>query len=242
MSKRTGSAVTGEPNGSAPILIVDSEESARKRASDVLMGAGYTALQAVDGENALEMARRERPCAVILEVCLPGISGYEVCRKLRETFGDSLSIIFLSGVRKESFDRVAGLLLGADEYLAKPFAPDELLARVEGLIRRSAVVTLGSNYKLTKRELDVLRLLAQGLDQKEVASRLFISSKTVGTHTEHIFTKLGVHSRSQAVALAYREDLVERGWPRSLALAPVGFLADDFFLEWLNACGTALAG
>jgi DNA-binding NarL/FixJ family response regulator len=240
--------VTGEPNASAPILIVDSDDSAGKLAADVLRSGGYTTLEAKNGEEALEIARRELPCVVILEVQLPGICGYEVCRKLREAFGGSLSIVFLSGLRKESFDRVAGLLLGADDYLMKPFAADELLARVRGLIRRSPAPTSGVASKLTERERDVLQLLVQGLDQKEIANRLFISPKTVGTHTEHIFAKLGVHSRSQALALAYRDDLVDRGLLHSLAIGPLTLLGGDFLpggdflLEWLSVCGTALAG
>jgi DNA-binding response OmpR family regulator len=68
-------------------------------------------------EQAIEMAQRERPRVVVLEVCLPGICGYEVCRELREVFGEGLSIVFVSGTRREPHDRVAGLLLGADDYL-----------------------------------------------------------------------------------------------------------------------------
>lgn len=233
--------MTGEPSGSAQILIVDPDESARELAVGALRSGGYRMLQAETGEQALEIARREQPCAVVLAVALPGISGYEVCRELREAFGERISIVFLSGVRKESFDRVAGLLLGADEYLVKPFAPDELLARVRGLIRRSPESTSNAASGLTKRELDVLRLFAEGLDQKEIASRLVISPKTVGTHTEHILTKLGVHSRSQAVALAYRDGLIDRGRLYSLALVPLASPGCDLLLEWLGAFGPALA-
>jgi two-component system, NarL family, nitrate/nitrite response regulator NarL len=234
--------VADEQNASTSILIVDSEKRARQVAADVLRRAGYLTLEAESGEEALEIARKERPCLVTLEVCLSGISGYEVCRELREAFGESISIVFLSGVRSESFDRVAGLLLGADDYLVKPFAPDELVARVRGLTRRSGARTQGDGLNLTKRERDVLQLLAQGLDQKEIASRLSISLSTVGTHTEHIFAKLGVHSRSQALALAYRQDLIDRRSFGSIAMVPMTLLGSDFPLEWVSAFGTAFAG
>ena len=165
------------------------------------------------GEAALKVARENPPALVILEVPLGERSGYEVCRALREELGDDLPVLFLSGARTESYDRVAGLLVGADDYVVKPFAPDELLARVRRLVRhsRAATGTGGSTASsLTPRELEVLQLLATGLAPDEIAKKLFISKKTVGTHIEHIFTKLGVRSRAQAIAVAYRDELVAR--------------------------------
>jgi DNA-binding NarL/FixJ family response regulator len=119
--------------------------------------------------------------------------------------------MFLSGERIEAFDRAAGLMLGADDYLLKPFSTEELLARVRGLLRRTLPSPRSLEAKLTMRELEVLRLLAGGLGQKEISGRLVISTKTVGTHIEHILMKLGVQSRTQAVALAYREHMIEPG-------------------------------
>jgi DNA-binding NarL/FixJ family response regulator len=116
--------------------------------------------------------------------------------------------VFVSGERTESYDRVAGLLVGADEYLVKPVSPDELLIRVERLVGRSTPVAPPVAAKLTRRELEILSLLAQGLHAAEIAARLFISPKTVSTHVDRILRKLGVRSRAQAVALAYRRDLV----------------------------------
>jgi DNA-binding NarL/FixJ family response regulator len=194
------------------------------------------------GEEALAIAQRERPRVVVLEVCLPGICGYEVCRELKDALGQNVSVIFVSGTRKESFDRVAGLLLGADDYLVKPFAADELLARVRGLIRRENQLPASAASALTPREQDVLQLLAEAHDQKEIASRLSISTKTVGTHLEHIFSKLGVRSRAQAVALAYRDDLPDKGPLHCSALTALLLRGVDFS-EWLSALdGVPLAG
>ena len=75
------------------------------------------------GEEALELARLERPSLVLVDVNLEGMSGYDVCRILRANFGDAVPIIFVSGDRTEAFDRVAGLRLGADDYLVKPVDP-----------------------------------------------------------------------------------------------------------------------
>ena len=146
----------------------------------------------------------------MLDVRLPGLCGYEVCRQLRDEFGEALPILFVSGDRVEAIDRTAGLLVGADDYLVKPFDPDEFLARVRRLVSRAAAPeTNGHAHELTNREHEVLRLLADGLGPVEIARRLVITRKTVGHHVEHIYRKLGVQSRAQAVAAAYRRNLVD---------------------------------
>jgi DNA-binding NarL/FixJ family response regulator len=197
-----------EPKDSGLILIADGDSETRSLVVGVLEQAGYETLVAGSGDEILDAARRKLPRLVILEVALPGLSGYEVCHQLRNEFGEALPIVFLSGDRTEPFDRVAGFLIGADDYLVKPFALDELLARVRRLARRTAPVPPAVASKLTNREMEVLRLLAEGLEQDEIAGQLFITRKTVGTHIENIMRKLGVRNRAQAVALAYRDDLV----------------------------------
>ena len=199
--------MTDGVRSSGPILIVEDDAGVRGLLTELLEGAGYATRCAQTGEEGLALARAERPALVILDVSLSGLSGYEVCRALRDDLGERLAIMFVSGARTESFDRVAGLLVGADDYLPKPFAPDELLARVRALLRRSAAPAAAES--LTRREREVLGLLAAGLERSEIARQLVISPKTVGTHVEHILGKLGVHTQAQAVARAYREGLVE---------------------------------
>jgi DNA-binding NarL/FixJ family response regulator len=190
-----------------PVLIADPDETARRLAGESLRRAGYTTLEVENGDEALALARRERPRVVVLEVCLTGVCGYEVCRELKDEFGDRVAIVFVSATRQEPYDRVAGLLLGADDYLGKPVDGNELVARVRRLVqRRFAPPDLAVNSSLTPREGEVYALLVQGLDQAEIADLLVISPNTVGTHIEHILGKLGVRSRAQAVALAYRSD------------------------------------
>jgi DNA-binding NarL/FixJ family response regulator len=190
------------------ILLVDDDEGMRAVLTEIFSAAGFTALTAASGEEALELAASDKPALVVLEVSLPGCSGYEVCSRLRQTFGQTIGIVFLSGERTESLDHVAGLLLGADDYVVKPFDPDQLVARVRAILRRGAHEVPKQASGLTRREQQVLQLLAQGQAQAEIASELVISAKTVGTHIEHILAKLDVRSRAQAVALAYREDLL----------------------------------
>jgi DNA-binding NarL/FixJ family response regulator len=215
-------ATSAQPTG--VILIADGDAAARKKLARVFERAGFGTAQASTGQEALDFVRSAPPAAAILEPSLAGVSGYEVCRALRDEFGEAIPIIFVSSSRTESYDRVAGLLIGADDYLPKPFAPDELLARVRRLVQRAPPASTPIPSRLTKRELEVLGLLAEGLAQPEIAKRLDISEKTVGSHIERILSKLDVRSRAQAVALAFREDLVEvsAGAPLSLSHRPEG--------------------
>jgi DNA-binding NarL/FixJ family response regulator len=192
----------------APVLIVDQDEDARRELASLLVDAGYPVVEATTGEEAIRIVREQELSLALLEVALEDVSGYEVCRTIREEVPQDPRVMFISRDRTESYDRVAGLLIGADDYVAKPYAADELLARVRALLRhnqRSAVPASG----LTAREQEILTLLAEGLAPDEIAERLYISARTVGTHMEHLFRKLGVRTRAQAVAVAFREGLVE---------------------------------
>jgi len=191
------------------VLIVDDEPVICELVSTTLAEHGYLTRGASDAREALHLVDLEVPDVVLLDVHLPDISGYQVCRRLRDDFGDAIGIILISGERKESYDRAGGLLLGADDYLVKPFVLDELLARVQRLARRSHPMPRRVASGLTRRELEILRLLATGMDHLEIARDLVIAAKTVEKHIEHILFKLGVHSRAQAVALAYQREVVE---------------------------------
>ena len=202
--------------GSAPVLVVDGDLEYCKFVTEVLQRAGFATHHVRSGEEAVEFARKRRPAAVILDVILPGATGYEICRELREEHGEHLPIVFVSGERTEAADRVVGLLIGGDDYLVKPIDADELSARLRRLITRSTAPrgetgrAAEAFAELTSRESEVLRLLAHGLNQEDIARDLDISPATVGTHIQRILTKLDVHSRTQAVALAYKEKLVEQ--------------------------------
>jgi DNA-binding NarL/FixJ family response regulator len=200
------------------ILIVDDDSGYRAFVATIFEGVGYATRHAETGNEALDAARDERPSCILLDVHLPGMTGYQVCRELREEYGEAFPIIFVTGERTEPADRVAGLLLGADDYVIKPFDPDELLARVHRFLARSghAASQYGrraASFDLTRREREVLALLADGLDQNAIATSLFISPKTVATHIQRILAKLGVHNRTQAVALAHRVGLANAPVP-----------------------------
>jgi DNA-binding NarL/FixJ family response regulator len=188
------------------VLVVDDDADLRRLVVKLLTPVGYEVLEAATAGEALEAAARQRPSAVLLDVRLPDFSGYEVCRRLRDEFGDSIAIVFLSGARTADYDRTAGLLLGADDYIVKPFAGGELIARVRRAIDRAPAPAAVAN-RLTRRELEVLKLLSEGLGEKKIAEALVITRKTVATHLQRILLKLGVHSRAEAVAFAHRNRL-----------------------------------
>ena len=193
------------------ILVVDDDAEARRLVVEALERTGYPLREASSGNEAFLVAQAERPTLVVLEVQLPDVTGYEVCRELRDLYGDELAILFVSSTRTEAPDRVAGLLIGADDYVTKPFDRDELLARGRRLLVRAARAPQPTNSRfarLTPREREILLLLADGMGQADIAQRLAISPKTVGTHIQRTLEKLDVRNRAQAVALAHREGLL----------------------------------
>lgn len=204
----SGSAAPDHP----PVLIVDDDDKLRAAIAELLKRGGYRTREAATGRAALAAASEERPSVVLLDVHLPGMSGYEVCHALRGQFGDDLPVLFLSGERTEPFDRVAGLRLGGDDYLVKPFDPDELLARVARFVERMSANRArepATFHRLTRRELEVLELLADGRAAKEIARDLYVSPKTIATHIQNILVKLDVHSQAQAVGMAFRSGLIK---------------------------------
>jgi DNA-binding NarL/FixJ family response regulator len=191
------------------VVVADEDVRARTAMARVLSRAGFRVLETSNGDEALTLARSMMPAAVILEVPLDGLSGYEVCHTLKAELGSEVPVVFVSGVRTESYDRVAGLLLGADDYVVKPYTPGEVLARLMNVLRRARGRGLGADRRLTKREREVLGLMGDGMRQDEIARRLFISPKTVSTHVEHILRKLGAHSSTEAVSIAFREQILQ---------------------------------
>ncbi len=117
------------------ILVVDDDRAVRESLRRSLTFNGYTVATADDGAQALEAISGSRPDAVVLDVMMPRLDGLEVCRRLRST-GDDLPILVLTA-RDSVSERVSGLDAGADDYLAKPFALEELLARLRALMRRA---------------------------------------------------------------------------------------------------------
>ena len=119
------------------ILVVEDDNTLLETLEYNLTRQGYQVSMATDGPAALEVARRERPDLIVLDVMLPGIDGFEVCRILRREM--SVSILMLTA-RADEVDKVVGLEMGADDYLTKPFSMRELLARVKAQLRRVRLI------------------------------------------------------------------------------------------------------
>ncbi len=117
------------------ILLVDDEPSITELARMYLERDGFRIQEASDGESALEAAVKHKPALIVLDVMLPKVDGFDVCRRMRLA-GNDVPIIMLTA-RDEDIDKILGLELGADDYLTKPFNPRELVARVKAILRRS---------------------------------------------------------------------------------------------------------
>ena len=116
------------------VLVVDDEPKILKIVEHSLIREGYEVITALDGSQAIEQFHRQEPDLVILDLMLPHVDGFQVCRTIRET--SSIPIIILS-VRNEELDKILGFNLGVDDYLSKPFSPVELCLRVKAVLRRT---------------------------------------------------------------------------------------------------------
>jgi two-component system, OmpR family, response regulator ResD len=188
------------------ILVVDDEPTIADVVSRYLERAGYSARVASDGAGALRSAGEERPDLVVLDLMLPGMDGLEVMRRLRE-FGEGprVSVILLTA-KGEHADRIAGLRLGADDYVVKPFSPAELVARVDAVLRRldsppeleepivfeelevdprgRRVTVRGEEAQLTVREFDLLLHLVRHPGQVFSRDQLMDSVWQYGFYTD----------------------------------------------------------
>jgi two-component system, OmpR family, response regulator MprA len=134
------------------LLVVDDDPSVREALELVLDLNGFGVVTAVDGGEAMRALALDSPDAVILDVLMPGLDGLEVCRRMR-AIGDRTPVLMLTA-RAEVRDRVAGLEAGADDYLVKPFASEELVARLRALLRRTGWEGSGETLRFEDLELD----------------------------------------------------------------------------------------
>ena len=201
------------------MLVVDDERAIRRLLRMYLTDGGFTVAEAATGEEAIEQVRRGGIDIVLLDLMLPGMDGYEVCRRLRET--TSTPVIMLTA-RGEEANRITGLELGADDYVTKPFSPVEVVARVKAVMRRVSappdpnrvlragpaqlepssrrVLLDGREVELTRLEFDLLAELAahprvvytrERLLEKVWGYQSAVGGKTVDVHVANLRRKLG---------------------------------------------------
>jgi DNA-binding response OmpR family regulator len=201
------------------ILVVDDEAHIVDLTRLYLEREGFVVVSAADGQAALESLGREPPALILLDLMLPKIDGWEVCRRVR---ADSDVPILMLTARDEDVDKIVGLELGADDYLTKPFNPRELVARVRAILRRAEraapagdgpirlgdvvidpgrreVHVAGSAVKLRAKEFDLLRTLAQHrglvLTRDQLLNQVwgydfFGQTRTVDVHVAHLRKRL----------------------------------------------------
>lgn len=145
------------------VLVVEDDENTASLIAVYLEREGFVPLTAGDGERALALAAQHRPVLVILDLMIPKLDGWEVCRRLRR---DSAVPVIMLTARGDEIDRVAGLTLGADDYVVKPFSPRELMARVKAVLRRVSPPLQTDARVLThgpvRLDLDMRRLMVDG--------------------------------------------------------------------------------
>lgn len=183
------------------ILVVDDEVQIVRVLRGYLENAGFTVMTAHDGEEALRMARQENPDLMVLDLMLPGIDGMDVCRLLRKE--SDVPIIMLTA-RVEETDRIVGLELGADDYVAKPFSPREIVARVRAILRRARGAAVGLQddevLEIGELRLDAARhSLAVGERTVELTPSEFEILRTMMKAPGRVFTRAQLLEAAQGV-------------------------------------------
>ncbi|MDD5746457.1 MAG: response regulator transcription factor [Candidatus Omnitrophica bacterium] len=200
------------------ILIVEDAKPIARMLEYNLEKEGFRTLVCFDGETALETARAELPGMVILDIMLPGMDGFTVCARLRKESATAQIPIIMLTARAEESDTIAGLESGADDYVAKPFSPRELIARIRAVLRRVRankpmppifrvgelsvdfskilVMVNNRNVELTAKEFELLKALLQA--RGKVVSRAYLLDAIWGfEHPEEIETRtVDVHIRT----------------------------------------------
>jgi DNA-binding NarL/FixJ family response regulator len=196
--------------------------------------------EAADGQQAIDQVRRSRPAVVLMDIQMPGLDGLEAARRLLADPTTSTRVLILTTFERDDYVFEA-LRIGASGFLLKTAPPEELIAAVRVVAAGDALLSPSVTRRviqrfarpepyqppsadldrLTAREMEVLRLLAQGLSNAEIGGSLYVSEATVKTHTSSILAKLGLRDRVQAVIYAYEQGVVERGthplgWSRPL--------------------------
>ncbi|NMF85003.1 response regulator transcription factor [Nodosilinea sp. P-1105] len=199
------------------VLIVDDDQILQMALTRRLKTQGFEVINALSGQEALTLLSRQPADVVVSDVVMPEMSGFEFCHQLRSRpGGDIIPFIFLSS-QGDVDNRVKGHLIGADDYLVKPFHAKELIAKVKGAIARSQRLYEAMTQSrppapstppplpLTPAEEKVFWEVVQGFTNKQIGEHLFISPRTVQTHLSNMLAKLKLENRSQLVRFAFEQ-------------------------------------
>ena len=189
------------------ILVIDDEPKIVEICRDYLKAAGFDVVQAYDGPSGLSMARQAHPDLIVLDLMLPGMDGFDVCRELRRD--NAVPIIMLTA-RVEETDKIIGLELGADDYITKPFSPRELVARVRTLLRRVLGSSTTEILHAGELSLDRNRYVVT-LPDREVplTATEFELLATLATHPGRIFSRAQLLTAVRGVSIESYERAVD---------------------------------
>lgn len=192
---------------SKKILVIDDEPKIVEISRDYLKAAGFDVVQALDGLSGLASARRESPDLIVLDLMLPGMDGYDVCRELRRE--SNVPIIMLTA-RVEETDKIIGLEIGADDYITKPFSPRELVARVRTLLRRAAGTTISEVQRIGDLVLDRNRYVVT-ISNREVSltATEFEILATLAAYPGRIFSRSQLLTAVRGVSFESYERAVD---------------------------------
>lgn len=176
-----------DPN-SGLVLVIEDERHIADLQSLYLKREGFAVHVEAGGETGLEAATRLRPVAIILDIALPGLSGVQICRTLRDR-GDFTPVLLVTA-RDDEADRILGLELGADDYITKPFSPRELVARVKAVLRRTAGLPAGGARVVGRVSVDPVRRTVQADGRPVVLTATeFNLLAHLLSHPGHVFTR-----------------------------------------------------
>ncbi|MGD8586714.1 MAG: response regulator transcription factor [Chloroflexota bacterium] len=206
------------------VMLVDDHDMVRRGLAAFLQVKPDLQLvgEAHDGAEALDICREVQPDVVLMDLVMPEMDGAAATKAIRDRY-PSVQVIALTSFQEKNLIRDA-LEAGAIGYLLKNVTVDELAAAiraahygqstlapeaVQALLQPQPTEPEPSNYDLTEREMEVLELLVEGLNNREIAERLFVSRATAKAHVSHILDKMGVSNRAEAIAVALRENIVQ---------------------------------
>ncbi len=201
------------------VLLADDHEVVREGLRLALLRSPHIRVvgEAADGETAVSLTERRLPDVVVMDLRMPGMDGIEATEEIMRRVPDAKVLIFTAYSERALLQR--GLESGARGYILKE-APHETLLRaiekvaagetfVDPALMSALTQNRGSTDVLTAREREILQLLADGMSNADVAAQLFISQETVKSHVRHILTKLEADTRTQAVAIALRDAMID---------------------------------
>ena len=203
------------------LLLIDDDPNLILLVKDYLEFRGYNVDTAENGREALQVLDGNVPDMIICDIMMPEMDGYSLVKHIREEpITNRIPVLFLSA-KGQSQDKVKGLNEGADVYMSKPFEPEELVAQVESSLKQikrweqgrpkgldgAPTIHVPHNVELTPTELKVVQLVAKGMANREIASQLNVSQRTIESHVSNMLNKTSLNNRTELARWAIESSM-----------------------------------